>query len=470
MNVKPIILLDDEANALQAMRAALLSFKYTNVVMCGTTAEFWNALKEHGADLILLDLIMPNTSGEAILKIMNQDFPGIPAIMTTGVNEIETAVRCMRSGAFDYLVKPINREQLRVAVERAMRFVELEKCNEALASSLLHEDLKFPEAFGPIKSASRTMTAIFKYIEAVAPSSHAILVTGETGTGKELVAHAVHQVSGRNGEFVALNVAGLDDTVFSDTLFGHTKGAFTGADAMRPGAVEKAAGGTLFLDEIGDLSISSQVKLLRLLQENEYLPLGTDSVKRASCRIVAATSRPIEHLRGSDTFRKDLYYRLKTHHLRIPALRERMDDIPPLVQHFLECAAREFNKPVPTPHRELYTLLSTWRFPGNVRELRGMVYDAVANHTGRMMSLTNIKNAMGLDDKQHQQIPSPEEPRDKLQFGDELPTFKEAEKILLEEALRRSKGNQALAASLLGVSRSAISQRLSKEGAFGIST
>jgi len=464
IKTKPVILLDDEENALQAMRAALMSFKYVNVVMCNNVVDFWKTLKEQGAELILLDFIMPHVTGEEILKTVNEDFPGIPVIMTTGVNEIETAVRCMRSGAFDYLVKPINRDQLRVAVERAMKFRDLEKCNEALSESLLHQELGSPKSFEKIVSSSQNMMAIFKYIEAVAPSSHSILITGETGTGKELIANAIHDVSGRSGEFVALNVAGLDDSVFSDTLFGHVRGAFTGADSHRAGAVEKAAAGTLFLDEIGDLSISSQVKLLRLLQENEFMPLGTDSVKRSTCRIITATSRPLEHLKNSDAFRKDLFYRLKTHHVRIPSLRERKDDIPVLVQHFLESASKEFNKPVPTPHKELCTLLSTWHFPGNIRELRAMVYDAVANHEGRMMSLSCIKNAIGLSHVNKGQEQDIAANQNKLQFSDELPTFKEAENLLLEEALRRSKGNKSLAASLLGVSRSAISQRLGKSG------
>ena len=344
-----------------------------------------------------------------------------------------------------------------------MKFRELEKSNEALTSSLLREELSFPKEFEKIKTISHNMTSIFKYIEAVAPSTHSILITGETGTGKELVAHAVHAISGRQGEFLALNVAGLDDTVFSDTLFGHVKGAFTGADSPRPGAVEKAAGGTLFLDEIGDLSAVSQIKLLRLLQENEFLPLGTDAAKRSTCRIITATSRPLEYLKDNDAFRKDLFYRLKTHHVRLPSLRERKEDIPLLVQHFLESASKEFSKPVPTPHKELYSLLSTWHFPGNVRELKAMVYDAVANHEGRMMSLSTIKSALGYANGSNTKLPNTaDEQRKKVQFFDELPTFKEAEILLLEEALRRSKGNQALAASLLGVSRSAISQRLSK--------
>jgi DNA-binding NtrC family response regulator len=460
MNIKPLIILDDEIDALHSVRATLLSFKYSNIVMCNSTDEFWKTLREQSAELILLDLMMPFTSGDEILKTLNEDFPGIPVIMTTGVNEIETAVRCMRGGAFDYLVKPINRDQLRVAVARAMKLRELERCNEALSTSLLREELSHPETFKLIKTTSPKMRSIFKYIEAVAPSSHSILISGETGTGKELVARAIHSISQREGEFVALNVAGLDDTVFSDTLFGHVKGAFTGADSVRGGAVEKAAGGTLFLDEIGDLSIHSQVKLLRLLQENEFLPLGTDTTKRSTCRIVTATSRPIEYLKDSDAFRKDLYYRLKTHHVRIPSLRERKEDIPVMVQYFLECASKEFNKPLPTPHKELYTLLSIYHFPGNVRELKGMIYDAVANHEGRMMSLSSIKSAIGLLPISTTPEPATNISTEKLLFLDELPTFKEADSLLLGEALRRSKGNRSLAASLLGVSRSAISQRL----------
>jgi DNA-binding NtrC family response regulator len=462
MTSRPIIVVDDEDYALVAVKTALLSFKYQNVITCGTAEELWQTIEKQGASLVLLDLIMPHVSGEEILKKIKEDYPDIQVIMTTGVDDLETAVRCMRNGAFDYLVKPIERDQLRISVRKAFEFQELERCNEALSVSLLNNELHIPEAFTPIKTTDSSMSAIFRYIEAVSPSSHTILITGETGTGKELVAQAIHTASKRSGEFIPVNVAGLDDSVLADTLFGHEKGAFTGAQSLRKGLVERAGNGTLFLDEIGDLSIPSQIKLLRLLQENEYLPLGTDRAKRSSCRIIAATSRPVLDLKDNDNFRNDLFYRLKTHHIHIPALRDRKGDIPVLVQLFLEDAAKELGKNTPTPPKEIYGLLSTWHFPGNVRELRAIIYDAVANHTGKVMSLSSIKAALGMNTPNTNNNEVTSQQNLKMGFPDPLPTFKEAEALLLDEALKRAKGNRALAANLLGVTRSAITQRLNK--------
>lgn len=458
MNELPIVILDDENDALLAVKATLTSFKYRNIKTYNNVNDFLEFLEKNKARLILMDLIMPEMSGEEILEIMNERCPEIPIIMTTGVNEIKTAVRCMQKGAVDYLVKPLEREQLNVAVRKALRISELEKSNIAISESFTKSELEFPDAFAGYLTIDPNIINIFKYIEAVAPSSQSILITGETGTGKEMIARAVHTVSGRSGEFVPVNVAGLDDTMFSDALFGHEKGAFTGAEKIRSGFIEKAANGTLFLDEIGDLSIASQLKLLRLLQENEYVPLGSDSIKRSSCRVVTATSKPFKDLKNKEVFRSDLFYRLRTHHVHLPQLKDRKGDIPLLVNTFIKEAALELNKKEPVPHREIYNLLSTWHFPGNIRELKAIIYDAVANHKGGIMSLSIINNAIGLNDAAADTYPI----ESIISFSDQLPTFKDAENILLKEALKRSNGNQALAAKLLGVSRSAITQRLKK--------
>lgn len=458
MKNKPIVIMDDEINALISMRTALMTLQYDDVTICKDPEEFWNVLKDSGAEVVLLDLIIPDQSGEEILEIMKQEYPEVPVIMITCVSEVETAVRCMRNGAFDYLTKPIERDDLKVAIKRAVERKELERCNEALASSLMNNALSHHEVFTDITTRNQKMMGIFKYVEAVAPTRYTVLITGETGTGKELFAKAIHSASGRSGHFVPVNVAGLDDSMFIDTLFGHAKGAFTGAEISRTGFVEKAENGTLFLDEIGDLSMSCQVKLLRLLQEQEYLPLGSELVKYSNCRIVAATSRTIDNLSDSSCFRKDLYYRLKTHHIHVPALRERKEDIVPLYKLFLERASRELGKKTPHVPEEIEGLLSNYSFPGNVRELKSLIYDAVANHQGKIMSLTTIKSAIGYSSRAEFTT------QNTRGFSDweTLPTFKEAEEKLLMEAIRRTKGNRSLAATLLGVTQSAVSQRMKK--------
>jgi transcriptional regulator with PAS, ATPase and Fis domain len=243
---------------------------------------------------------------------------------------------------------------------------ELQEEVSSLKARILAGRMERPEAFSGIVTDNRKMFGIFHYLDAIARSSHPVLVTGETGVGKELIARAVHAMSASRGAFVAVNVAGLDDTMFSDTLFGHTKGAFTGAGQAREGLIAQASGGTLFLDEIGDLKDSSQVKLLRLLEEREYYPLGSDVSRRTDARVICATHNHPTELLSAGSLRKDLYYRLTGHHVHVPPLRERPDDLPLLIEHFLEEAARSLGKKKPTPPPELFTLLAAYGFPGRI--------------------------------------------------------------------------------------------------------
>jgi len=460
MTSNPVIVVDDEPDALLAVETMLESAGCENIVTCSDAAAMWRVVESRRAELIILDIIMPGASGEETLTRLGQDFPDIPVIMATGINELDTAVRCMRNGAHDYLLKPMEGARLIAAVRHALEIRDLRRSYSALTDSLFRATLRCPEAFSAMTTIDPKMTAIFKYIEAVGPSSHPILLTGETGVGKELAAHAIHAVSRRSGEFVAINVAGLDDTMFADTLFGHSKGAFTGAETVRKGLVEKAADGTLFLDEIGELGVASQVKLLRLLQEREFYPIGSDIAKRSDARIVAVTARPIAELHNGGMFRRDLYYRLKTHHIHIPPLRERKGDIPPLVQEFFRCAAVEYGNPIPALPKELYALLDTWHFPGNVRELRAMVFDAMAAYSGKALSLRSFKEAIGLTKENNESSALVAEIEPLVMYRGRLPTFKESEALLLHEAMKRAGGNKTLAAGLLGVTRQAISQRL----------
>jgi transcriptional regulator with PAS, ATPase and Fis domain len=300
-------------------------------------------------------------------------------------------------------------------------------------------------------------------VEAICLSQQPVLVTGETGTGKELIAKAIHTLSRPDGEYVAVNVAGLDDNVFSDSLFGHKRGAYTGAERPREGLIATAAGGTLFLDEIGDLGESAQVKLLRLLQDGKYYPLGSDQPRSSSARVIVATNCDITQLARQGKFRKDLFYRLRGHHIHIPPLRERKDDLPLLVNYFLEKSAQALQKPTPTPPVALYSLLKNYSFPGNVRELEAMIHDAVTRHQSGMLSLKSFKEAMDFeqvsDDEYGSEIESAAEALSEL-FPDRLPTLKEAENCLIEEAMRRADGNQGIAAGILGLTRQALNKRL----------
>jgi transcriptional regulator with PAS, ATPase and Fis domain len=296
-----------------------------------------------------------------------------------------------------------------------------------------------------------------------------MLITGETGTGKELIARAVHRLSGRKGEFVGVNIAAFDDAVFADSLFGHVRGAFTGADKPRMGLVEKACGGTLFLDEIGDLSQASQVKLLRLLQEQEYFPVGSDVAKKANIRIVASTLKDLAALKRQGTFREDLYYRLTAHHVDLPPLRDRLDDIPTLLDHFLEQEAAEMGKPVPTYHPELVNLLRTYRFPGNIREFKAMIGDAVSRHQSRMLSSGTFREHMNAEeaaDEEHLPAVRPTG-LEAIEFPlDDLPRLKDTltlvSDLLIGKAMEKAGGNQSAAARILGISQQSLSQKLKK--------
>lgn len=322
-----------------------------------------------------------------------------------------------------------------------------------------------PAPFEKIITDNTEMLSIFQYTSAIATTNEPVLITGETGVGKELIAKAIHELSGLKGSLVPVNTAGLDDTMFSDTLFGHNKGAFTGADQARPGLIVRAENGTLFLDEVGDLSMASQVKLLRLLQEGEYMPLGQDEIKQAKVRIITVTNQDLWHLQRIGKFRKDLNFRLRTHHIHVPPLRERMDDLPLLVAHFLEKAAEALNKKKPTAPRELIPLLRTYSFPGNIRELQAIIFDAVSRHTDKVLSLSSFKShIIGGHKDRFEPIPSELDGEvTGLRFPKQLPTLKEASRLLVAEAMKRAGGNQSLAARMLGVTQQALSKRLKKE-------
>jgi DNA-binding NtrC family response regulator len=407
--------------------------------------------------VVVLDLLMPHVSGQELLARITVDFPGVPVIVMSAADDVETAIACMKAGAIDYLVKPVEADRLVSTIRKTFEFHNLRGELTSLKEYLLTDVLKHEDVFSNIITRSKKMRSIFQYLEAVAPTPHTVMITGETGVGKELVAQAVHRLSGRKGDFVVVNAAGLDDTMFSDTLFGHTKGAFTGAEQSRRGLIARAENGTLFLDEIGDLSPYSQVKLLRLLQEGAYYSLGSDSPLKSSARIVAATNKDQEALVNGEKLRKDLYYRLCSHRVHIPALRERPEDIPALLDHFVEVAARSTNKAKPVLHPGLANFLSKYDFPGNVRELEAMVYDAVARHKSGMLSMG------GFNEVTTQKGPAVDESVTLRNIFGHFPTFDEAEDYLINEAMRLTGGNQSAAASFLGITRQALNRRLKKK-------
>lgn len=456
----PVLLVDDETQILKSFSIMLRSSGIKNIITLDNSRKVMPLLEEKEVAVIVLDLSMPFLSGLELLAEINNSFPQTPVIIMTALNELETAVECMKSGAFDYLVKPVEKSRFETSIRRALEFCALRREVSSLKQHLLKGEIENMDAFSSIITIDKKMRAIFQYIEVIGCSMQPVLITGETGAGKELIAKAVHDVSGRKGQFTAVNVAGLDDAIFSDTLFGHKKGAYTGAEDVREGLIAQASGGTLFLDEIGDTKESSQVKLLRLLQEHKYYPLGSDVPKHSDVRIVVATNQDLPKLIAEGKFRKDLYYRLRAHQINIPPLRERPEDIALLLNYFLDEAAKSMGKKKPTPPPELITLMTTYGFPGNVRELQAMVYDAVARHKGGVLSMDSFKDIIG-SERAASKNTYPVANEDTTAYGaGHFPSLKETEEYLITKALELSNGNQGIAASLLGITRQALNKRL----------
>ncbi len=458
----PILVVDDEDYARLGLCTTLRSNGISNLLECGKSPSTLNLMNKHRPGIVLLDLRMPIKSGEELIEEIHREHPDTEIIIVSGKDDVDSVVECMKKGASDYLLKPVNKNRLLSCVRRAIQMIELRRENLQIKEQFLGGKLKNPEAFAEIITRNPKMLALFNYCEAIIPSNQEVVITGETGTGKELFANVIHRLGSGKGKFIPVNLAGLDSNMFSDTLFGHVKGAFTGAESIRKGLIEEAARGTLFLDEIGDLSLEGQIKLLRLLEEREYSPLGSDQLKHSKTRIIVASNKDLALMVSSGGFRKDLFFRMQTHQITIPPLRERLDDLPLLVNHFIELASKELGKKPPSYPPELIILLKNHYFPGNVRELRSMVYDAISEHKSGMLSLNKFKDriltARGGSE------PNNETSVNEIIFPAELPTLKQCAETLVNEAMKRSDGNQSIAARFLGISQQALSKRLKNQG------
>jgi DNA-binding NtrC family response regulator len=464
-----ILIVDDEYATSRLYSVILTESGYPDVVTCEDSRDAMDIIAEQEVDLVLTDLIMPHLDGRDLLMKISERYPDIPVIILTAQDRVETAVECMKFGAFDFMTKPVDANRLISAVQHAITIRELKEEVNILASERTQWELQQPKAFEGIITCSAKMHKIFAYMEAIVQSPKAVLITGESGTGKELVARALHELRGDRGNFVAVNVSGLDDTVFSDSLFGHRRGSFTGADESRKGLIEQANGGTLFLDEIGDLQPQSQVKLLRLLQEGEYYPLGSDEPETCDARIIAATNADLHIKQEEGRFRRDLYYRLIAHHIELPPLRERPEDIPLLIGHFLEEAQVSLDRLRTEVPSELSELLKAYQFPGNIRELQGLMYDLVTSSPLGSLDPGVIREYLSL----HREESAAEDFSESLEEFkrhyregpggilvpvDRMPAMRALEHFLYQEALDRMNGNQSRAARMLDISQSTLSR------------
>lgn len=460
----PVMLVDDEADALSLLKSFLCHDGFKNVITFNDSTQALERFRNDEVALVVVDLRMPKLHGRDLLEAFSELKPHIPVIVVTAESHVETAIDCMKMGAVDYLTKPISINRFIASVRRAL---ELRGLNE----DIMHLDntsIENIRACAPqlpfIITRNREMLTLLSYVEVVAKSRQPVLIAGETGVGKELVARAVHSLSGLKGSFVSINIAGLDDQMFSDTLFGHRRGAFTGALHDRDGLIMKAANGTIFLDEIGDLNELSQIKLLRLLQENEYYSLGSDHPLKSNARLVVATNKNLWQSMNERKFRKDLYYRLCTHQVTVPPLRKRSDDIPLLLDHFIKQAAKALNKGTLSYRKELVDFLQTYEFPGNVRELQSIVHDFVSRTTTSRLSTSLLKVIIARGQEPAKTLTGQGNSADGPDYNgiafSTFPTLKHAETVLIEKALELAKNNQGTAARMLGITRQALNNRL----------
>jgi two-component system nitrogen regulation response regulator GlnG len=459
-----VLLVDDDAELLASASRELARAGIPDSLICDDARRVAGLLG--GAiGVVVLDLSMPYISGRALLAAIRTDHPDVPVLVMTGRNDLEVAVDCMRCGARDYLVKPVESDRLVSAVRSALEWRMQQAEIATLRQTLLAPVAGRPAAFARVLTQNGTMLTLFRYLETMARTTHPLLIGGETGTGKELIAEAVHQASGRQGPFVSICVAGMDDTTFADTMFGHVRGAGTGGDRSRAGLISAAANGTLFLDEVTALPEASQVQVSRLLRDGTYFQPGSSELKKSRARILAATSADLDRAVANRAFSRELEFRFARPRVEVPPLRRRLDDLPLLVTHFVEREAKLFGKPMPYVPAALYQLLRTYDFPGNVLELERMCQHAMARHDRGTLAVTHFRELVVRTDVGRVPTASRDEPDRPAWIPERMPTLHEAEQALIAEALRRAEGNQSAAAPLLGITRDALVRRLAKVSA-----
>lgn len=459
----PILIIDDEEDVLQSYKMILRFNGINNIVLCSDSRQVLELMSATEYSLAILDLCMPHVSGRDLLLILREKNPDVPVIVVTASNDVSTAVECMKQGAKDYMVKPVEESRLISGLRNILEKSDLQDQIASLKQIILNPSVKNPEAFSHIVTISPKMNVIFNFIEAVAFTTNPIFITGESGTGKELIAQAIHKASGRTGKFVPVNGGGLDSAFFSDTLFGHRKGAFSGAETERRGLVEEAENGTLFLDEIGSMDKTSQTKLLRFLDEKEYYMLGDNVRKTARTSVIAATNEDVQALMKDGLFRNDLFYRLQMNHIHIPPLRDRREDIPVLIGHFLNSISEAFGKPRQSFHPELLRLLDCYDFPGNVRELMAFISEMVARNQSGVIEINHAKDYLSKrTGKNFDTVLAESSNSFQVPYTGVFPKLREVNDFLICEAIKTSNGNLYKAADKLGVAQSTLWRRTKK--------
>ncbi|MFZ5898961.1 MAG: sigma-54-dependent transcriptional regulator [Bacillota bacterium] len=445
--VPNILIIDDEEHMCWALSKAMQQEGY-RVTTATSGRGGLDKLHQHGASLMIVDLKIPDMSGLDVLKAVKESYPKLPVIIITAHGTIQTAIEAMKAGASDYITKPFDLDELKIVVKKTLQVSRL-----LTEVSFLRSELT--KSRGEMIGKSPAFQQVRLLVERVAPTDATVLLTGESGTGKEVAAVAIHQRSNRaDGPFVAVNCAALPEQLLESELFGHERGAFTGANARRLGRFQLAHKGTIFLDEIGEMSPSMQAKLLRVLQDQTFERVGGTETFKVDTRIIAATNRNLEEAVKTGRFREDLYYRLNVVQIHLPPLRERKTDIPLLAQHFV------------TRFRSIYVsgviseaamkLLEDYHWPGNIRELQNVIERALILAQGEPIAPEHLP-------KELQRRETSTGPL-KLEIPDEGISLEEVEKLLIMKALEKSNGNQTKAAALLKITRATLLYRMQKFG------
>ncbi|MFO7156860.1 MAG: sigma-54 dependent transcriptional regulator [Pseudomonadota bacterium] len=446
MSPARILIADDEPDSRKAL-AELLGRWGHAVQEAADGAEALRRALERQPDLVITDLVMPGMDGLWLLRAIREELGDVPVILLTGRGTIDTAVEAIREGAYDFLEKPVDPSRLRVLVNRVV-----EKMVTLQEVAALRHSLRQKDADGAVIGVSPAMRRIYSLVEKVAPSKTSVVITGPSGTGKEVIARTIHNLSPRRDKpFVAINCSAIPASLMESEIFGHEKGAFTGADQRRLGCFELANGGTLFLDEVGELPVELQAKFLRVLEEEKLRRLGGKTEISVDVRVICATNRDLKKQIEAGLFREDLYFRLNVFSIELPPLCERREDIPLLAQHFVERFAAEAGKRIRGITPKAMDILQSYSWPGNIRELRNTIERGVILCDGDMIDESHLPPEMEPDDSAGAVI--------KLSLGMPL---REVEKEYILGSLRRNKGNKSRTAEILGISEKTLYNKLNR--------
>jgi DNA-binding NtrC family response regulator len=452
-NKAPILVVDDDDGLLASIHAVLVGAGFPEPKLISEGAKTLETIACGHFRLVLLDLMMPDADGMALLREIKAQHPHIECIVFTARDDVETAIQAVRYGAYDYLVKGQNNERLIITISRALERFALRQERRLLSRRSSFRDLKHPEAFADCVAVDPSMAVVFRQAEAVAPTDYSVVITGESGTGKEMLARALHRLSNRSqASFIAVNMAAFNRGLFEDDFFGHTRGAYTHAVSAKKGFLEEAQGGTLFLDEITELDLALQGKLLRVIEEKELYRLGSTRLRHIDVRFIAATNRDIHQEIDAGRFRADLFYRLNTCNITLPPLRSRPRDIIPLAEHFLQIHAARLGKSIRGLNTDLKARLQAHAFPGNVRELQNIIAAAVLAEESDRLGLKSVATA----------LPAPPHPN--KQDDEPLLSLAELERRHIRRVLDACRGDRAKAAKILAINPSTVYRKIKRLG------